>query len=69
MEATRKGRSLAAVVEQPLCECLAQQGSVTEQVWARNRDNALSDDEALALAYDELKAMRCERGDIGKAAS
>lgn len=68
-EATRKGRSEAAVVEQALREHLAQQGSVTDRVWGRNRDNALSEDEALAIAYDELKAMRRERGDSSKAAS
>lgn len=30
---------------------------------------ALGEEEALTLAYDELKAMRRERGDSGKAAS
>jgi hypothetical protein len=68
-EASRKGQSEAAVVEQALREHLARQESVTDQVWARNRNQALGEDEALALAYDELKAMRRERGDSGKAAS
>ncbi len=68
-EATRKGQSEAAVVEQALREHLAHQESVTDQVWARNRDQALGEDEALSLAYDELKSMRRERGDSGKAAS
>jgi len=68
-EASRKGQSEAAVVEQALREHLTRQESVTDQVWARNRNQALGEDEALALAYDELKAMRRERGNSGKAAS
>lgn len=68
-EASRKGQSEAAVVEQALREHLANQENVTDQVWARNRDQALGEDEALSLAYDELKSMRRERGDSGKAAS
>ncbi len=67
-EASRKGQSEAAVVEQALREHLAQ-GSVTDEVWQRNRDVALGEEEALTLAYDELMAMRRERGDSGKAAS
>jgi hypothetical protein len=68
-EASRKGQSEAAVIEQALREHLALSASVTDQVWARNRGDALSEDEALALAYSELEAMRRERGDSGKAAS
>ena len=68
-EASRKGQSEAAVVEQALREHLAHQENVTDQVWARNRDQALGEDEALSLAYDELKSMRREREDSGKAAS
>jgi hypothetical protein len=68
-EATRKGQSEAAVVEQALREHLSLRSSVTDRVWARNQSDALTDDEALTLAYDELKAMRRERGDSGKAAS
>lgn len=68
-EASRKGQSEAAVVEQALREHLAHQGSVTDEVWQRSRDAALGEEEALTLAYDELKAMRRERGDSGKAAS
>ena len=67
-DANRKGQSEAAVVEQALREHLAQ-GSVTDEVWQRNRDVALGEEEALTLAYDELMAMRRERGDSGKAAS
>jgi hypothetical protein len=68
-EANRKGQSEAAVVEQALREHLAHNGSVTDDVWDRNRDTALGEEEALTLAYDELKAMRRERGDSAKAAS
>jgi hypothetical protein len=68
-EATRKGQSEAAVVEQALREHLSLRTSVAGRVWARNEGDALSGDEALALANDELKAMRGERGDSGKAAS
>jgi len=68
-EATRKGQSEAAVVEQALREHLSLGNSVTDEVWARNRGAELSEDEALTLAYDELKAMRRERGDSNKAAS
>jgi hypothetical protein len=68
-EASRKGQSEAVVVEQALREHLSLGSSVTDQVWARNQRDALTEDEALALAYDELKAMRHEQGDSGKAAS
>jgi predicted transcriptional regulator len=68
-EASRKGQSEAAVVEQALREHLAHQGSVTDEVWLRNRDAGLGEEEALTLAYDELKAMRHEWGDSGKAVS
>lgn len=68
-EASRKGQSEAAVIEQALREHLSAGSSVAERVWARNQADALSEDEALALAYDELDAMRRERGDSGKAAS
>jgi hypothetical protein len=67
-ETTCKGQSEAVVVEQALRE-LAHQGSVTDEVWQRNRDAALGEEEALTLAYDELKAMRREWGGSGKAAS
>lgn len=36
---------------------------------SHEHDDALSEDEALTLAYDELKAMRRERRVSGKAAS
>lgn len=68
-EATRHGQSEAAVVEQALREHLSRGDNVAQEVWAQNRTDALGEDEALRLAYDELKAMRRERGDSGKAAS
>jgi hypothetical protein len=69
-EATRKGRSEAAVVEQALREHLSLGSSVTNDVWDRNQsDSPLTEGEALTVAYDELKAMRREREDSGKAAS
>jgi hypothetical protein len=52
-EASRKGQSEAAVVERALREHLAHQGSVTDEVWERNRDAALGEEEALTLAYGE----------------
>ena len=64
-EASPKGQSEAAVVEQALREHLAHRGSVTDEVWERNQGAALGEEEALTLAYEELKAMRRERGDSG----
>lgn len=68
-EAAWQGRSEGAVVEQALREHLDRQESVTGEVWVRNRDQSLGEDEALALAYGELKAKRRKQGDSGKAAS
>jgi len=68
-EAERTGQSEAQVIEDALREHLSLTGSVVDGVWARTRVDALSEEEALALAYDELKAMRRERGESGKAAS
>lgn len=45
------------------------EGVRLDEVWSRDKDDALSEGEALTLAYDELKAMRRERGDSGEAAS
>ncbi|MGH9120630.1 MAG: hypothetical protein ACRDYC_01575 [Acidimicrobiales bacterium] len=67
-EATKSGQSEAAVVEQALREHLSSRKSVTDPVWARNRGDALREDEALTLAYEELKAMRREREDPSTAA-
>ena len=68
-EARRTGQSEAEVIEEALREHLSLTGSGVDTVWARNRDSALSEEEALTLAYDELKAMRREREESGKAAS
>lgn len=43
--------------------------SVVDCVWARTGADSLSEKEALALGYDELKAMRRKRGESGKATS
>ena len=68
-EARQTGRSQAEVVEQALrVHFEGRDRSVADEVWARNAPQALSEDEALALAYGELKAMRAERG-TDKAAS
>lgn len=69
-EALETGRSEAEVVEQALRLHFERRRShsVVEQVWARNASDALSEDDALALAYEELRAMRRERG-TDKAAS
>ena len=68
-EARQTGRSQADVIEQALRVHFERRGhSVVDDVWARNAPRALSEDEALTLAYDELKAMRRERR-TGKAAS
>jgi len=68
-EARLTGRSPAEVVEQALrFHFQGRDRSVVDEVWARNAPQALSEDEVLALAYDELKAMRRERG-TDKAAS
>jgi hypothetical protein len=69
-EAERTGRSEADVIEDALRRHFeGRRPSVVDQVWARNAGNALSEDEALALARDELRAMRTERGAGDKAAS
>lgn len=68
-EAERTGQSEAQVIEDALREHLSLTGSVVDGVWARTGADALSEEEALSLAYDELKAMRRERGESGKAAS
>ena len=57
--AAGSGRDESAVVEDALRRYLGLE--VVDQVWARNADNALDPDEALALAYAELRATRAER--------
>lgn len=69
-EAQRTGRSEADVIEDALRQRFdAQRPSIVDQVWARHGETALSEDDALALAYSELKAMRKERDAGDKAAS
>lgn len=62
-EARQTGRSEAEVVEEALrAHFEGRRHSVADEVWARNAPEALSEDEALAVAYEELKALRRERG-------
>jgi hypothetical protein len=69
VEAERTGRSEADVIEDALRRRFdARRPSVVDQVWDRNSGDALSEDEALALAYAELKQMRTERGAGDRAA-
>lgn len=68
-EARQTGQSEAAVVEQALRDHLSVGSSVTDQVWSRIQAGEVSAGDALALAYDELDAMRREREDHGKAVS
>jgi Arc/MetJ family transcription regulator len=56
--AAGSGRDESEVVEDALRRYL---GLEVDQVWARNAENALGPDEALALAYAELDAFRAER--------
>ena len=57
--AAGSGRDESAVVEDALRRYLGLE--VVDEVWARNAANALDPDEALALAYAELRADRAER--------
>lgn len=69
-EARQTGRSESEVVEDVLRQHFeSPNDSVTVGVWSRNAAHELTGDEALTLAYDELKAMRQERRETGKAAS
>lgn len=62
--AHQTGRSEAEVVEDALRRHFeGRRTSVADKVWAANAGSeALSGDEALRVAYDELKAMRRARG-------
>ena len=69
-EARQTGRSEAEVVEDVLRKHFeSRRVSTVDEVWARNAGEALTGDDALALAYKELEAMRRERGEAAKAAS
>jgi hypothetical protein len=56
--AAGSGRDESEVVEEALRRYLGFE--VVDRVWARNAENALDPDEALALAYAELRAARTE---------
>ncbi len=69
-EARQTGRSAAEVVEDVLRDHFeSRRVSIVDEIWARNGGEALTGDDALALAYKELEAMRRERGEAAKAAS
>jgi hypothetical protein len=57
--AAGSGRDESEVVEDALRRYLGLE--VVDQAWARNANNALDPDEALALAHAELRDFRAER--------
>jgi len=57
--AARAGKHDYEVIEAALQRYLGLEAA--DRVWARNAAEPLDPDEALALAYDELRAMRAER--------
>jgi Arc/MetJ family transcription regulator len=57
--AARSGQHEYEVVEAALRHFLGLE--VVDRVWERNATKPLDPDEALALAYSELRAMRVER--------
>lgn len=68
-EAKRTGRSEDEVIEDALRQHFeGRRPSVVDDVSARNVSEALSEEEALSLAREELHAMRQERRAGGKAA-
>jgi hypothetical protein len=68
-EARQTGRSESEVVEDVLRQHFeSRRRSVTDEVRSRNAADQLTGDEALTLAYDELKEMRRERSEAGRAA-
>jgi len=56
IEAARSGRSDSDVFEEALRRLLRL--DVADRVWARNAAQPLDPDDALALAYAELEAVR-----------
>lgn len=60
LAAARSGKHEYEVVEAALRRFLGLE--VIDRVWERNAARPLDPDEALALAYAELRAMRAERG-------
>jgi Arc/MetJ family transcription regulator len=59
MAAARSGKHDYEVVEAALRRYLGLE--VVDRVWARHAATPLDPDEALALAYEELRALRSER--------
>jgi hypothetical protein len=57
--AARGGKREYEVIEAALQRYLGV--GVLDRVWERNAPQALDPDEALALAYEELEALRAER--------
>jgi hypothetical protein len=57
--AAGSGRDESEVVEDALRRYLGLE--VVDQIWARNAENALDPDEALALAHVELQNFRAAR--------
>jgi hypothetical protein len=57
--AAGSGRDESEVVEDALRRYFGLE--VADQAWARNAESALDPDDALALAYAELRAFRAER--------
>jgi hypothetical protein len=68
-EAHQTGRSESEVVEDVLRQHFeSRRTSVTDEVSSRNAAEQLTGDEALRLAYDELKETRRYRREAGGAA-
>lgn len=63
--AAGSGRDESAIIEDALRRYLGL--DVVERVWARNAQNALDPDEAMEIAYAELRAFRDERHDASAA--
>lgn len=60
VRAARSGRAESEVVEEALRRYLGLD-ALLEQVWAAN-DDGLTEQQALEVAYSELRAARAERG-------
>jgi len=65
--AARRGKRDSEIVEEALRSYLI--GGVLDSIWAHQREQGieLSEEEALELAYSELRAMREERDRSGAA--
>jgi hypothetical protein len=57
--AMASGRDESDVVEEAVRRYLGLE--VLDRIWARDSEDLLAPDEALALAYSELRAFRAER--------